>query len=287
MPPVHVPQPADERLSNGSSSRFQRSPGGSNVKMERAPAASCRRHISTFASLAVSRSRSSSSSHWTTASPSGPRTTRPSPRSRVTACQLDVVESSRTCRLCETPSSHGIDDVQNARLRITHSGRNPPPCGSSRKSCEVTDWIWPVHASTGSSWTPPTNHAGWSLRYLPTAGPPMPDRRSKCRRLDATSCDDDDRRAHRHRPRRTVRSPQTASTPTARPRSTRMRSARHSTMNRAPAFAASLEVRQQCRLLLALLAAAVAVPAQPGIVRRRVPRQQLPRPTRGSPTPGP
>ena len=64
-----------------------------------------------------------------------------SPQSRVTACQVDVRASSRTCCLCRAPSAHGIDDVQNARLRITHSGRNPPPCGSAEKSREVTDWI--------------------------------------------------------------------------------------------------------------------------------------------------
>ena len=60
-----------------------------------------------------------------------------------------------------------------------------------------------------------------------------------------------------------------------RPR-TRIRSARHPTMKRAPDVGRVLEVRHERRLLLALLAAAVAVAAEPRIVRPSVPVEKPP-----------
>ena len=78
-PPVHRAQPVEEPIERFLLADSRRRPGGSNVKIERAPAASCSRASSTFATFAVSRSRVSSSSHCTTARPAGPSTTRPLP----------------------------------------------------------------------------------------------------------------------------------------------------------------------------------------------------------------
>ena len=117
---------------------------------------------------------------------------------------------------------------------------------------------------------------GMQLQVLPGRGPSDARPQEERRRLDAAARDDDDRGADRDPVRNTVGTPPDslhANCAAVRDEDALRAALDHEARARVGRV---LEVGEKGRLLLALLAATVAVPAEPRIVGRGVPREQVP-----------